>query len=69
MFGIRMFHHGHGCKGWHYGMPWGTDFYQLFDELEALKLYRERLELRAKEIEAEIKAVQRRIDDLSGKAK
>ncbi len=63
--------YGHGCssrKGMGYGLPGYGNFSSTpADELESLRLYKERLELRRKEIESELKGVEKRLQELEVK--
>jgi len=63
-------HHGMGdCHRYGMGPGFGSGFWQdrpasLLDEAEWLKRYKDRLQLRQKELEAEQKAVEERIAKL-----
>jgi len=64
MFGMQGYGRGFG-KGMRYGFPTYGNFPSTpVDELEALRLYKDRLQLRQKELEAELKAVEKRIASL-----
>ena len=67
MYGMHGYGRGFG-KGMGYGMPaYGPVAYTPADELQGMKLYKERLELRRKEIEAEMATVDKRIQELTVK--
>jgi len=64
MFGMYGYGRGFG-KGMCYGFPtYGNFPFTPADELGALRLYKDRLQLRQKELEAEQKAVEERIASL-----
>ncbi len=69
MYGMKGMFMGKRMRGFgspmFYGEPQHEFPYPPVSELEALKRYKDRLELRRKEIESELKAVEKRISELN----
>ena len=67
MYGMKMMRGGMG-KWAGRNFPFAQASLPVADELEALKRYKDRLEFHRRELDAELKSVEKRIDELSAKA-